>query len=167
LRRICCLLVCLLTSTSCRIEQTPDHFIDNQLTAAEELTAAEDEIRRRLLAVGPAVQRGNVTALASALAPHTDVSIIGPEDGEVLATSTELLTSLTKLAGGEPLMARTMAVTVSPRMDVAWFQSELASAVEAADDTEIRFSGVFIREEGEWRLVQGHLSQSIKVTPIQ
>jgi hypothetical protein len=166
LRRICCLLLCVATASSCRIERTPDHFVDNQATPADELRAAEAELRGRILAVGTAIQRRNASDLASALGPHEDLSIIGPADGQVITTPAEVLTLLTELAGTDPLMARAVDVDVSPRMNVAWFQSDFGSGGAGEASSAFRFSGVFIREEGEWRLVQGHISEPIEATPV-
>ncbi len=166
LRRFCCLLLCTAAIASCRIEQTPEHFIDNQATPVDEIITAEAEVRRRILALGVAIQRRDAFGVTSALAPHADLIVIGPEDGQLLSTPEEISSSLVQLANnGASISVGDVDVSIFPRMAGASFRTDFTSGAADGTGSEFRFTGVFIRLEGEWRLLQGHISRPAAITP--
>jgi hypothetical protein len=158
LRRFFLPLFVTLLFGACRIEQTPQRFIDHQLTPAEEIAASEAELTSRLNAMIAALQRRNAGEAAGILRPHPDVRAIGPGEGEWLVEPDGIAAALDELAGPGPGAADHIAVTVGPRNNIAWFSVGYSSPTDPGEAT-FRFSGVFIRQDGEWRLVDGHLSR--------
>jgi hypothetical protein len=158
LRRFFLPLFLTLLLPACRIEQTPQRFIDHQLTPAEEIAASEAELTSRLNAMISALQRRNAGEAAGILQPHPEVRAIGPGEGEWLVEPAEIAAALGELAGPGPGAADHIAVTVGPRNNIAWFSVEYSSPADPGE-ANFRFSGVFLRQDGEWRLVDGHLSR--------
>lgn len=148
---------------ACKIERTPDRLVDNRDPVAEERRAAENELSLRLRALDNAVSRGSTGQALAILAPVSETLVIGPAGGDVLSGEEGVATLLEELVAARPgpIQSRRTRVAVGPDADLAWFAAEYTLAppdgVEG-DTTEMRLSGVYLRHEGDWRLVQAHLS---------
>jgi hypothetical protein len=162
-KRFCACLATVLVLAACRIEPTPERFIDHQQTAAEEIAESEEELRSRLASMMPALAAGRQDDVLTALNPHPAVLVIGPNEGEELTEPRAIADRLAGSAGGADAAPGAIRVSVGPRNNVAWFSTELRS-IEGAE-ASYRFSGVFLRHEGDWRLIQGHISRPINSTP--
>lgn len=164
LRRFWRLLPLLLLAAplaGCRIEQTPAEYIDVIDIPEDDLSASADELSDRLLSTAPSLERRNLNDLLSALTPAAEVFGFGPGEGELITDPTTLGFSLSQATGGRDVSLAELNVEVGPRNNVAWFRS--LYSVQGADEDayEIRFSGVFLRIQGEWRLVQAHVSRPV------
>ena len=144
----------------CRIERTPEQYIDNQAARAEALLVARDELAVRIASLGPALQRGTA-AVDSILAPGERITIIGPGPRQVIEDPRELAGLLIALPAGEPVTAGRVEVTVAPGIVFAWFTAEFVADPSNPPDTGFRVSGVFLRENAAWRLTQAHVSRPV------
>ncbi|MEX2582520.1 MAG: nuclear transport factor 2 family protein [Gemmatimonadota bacterium] len=150
---------------SCTIEETPQQYIDHLTTPAAEIGASQDEIMARLLSTGPALQRRDRSSLTGALAPSPDLYVIGPRPGEELTTAQALVDTLSTLVRSAEIGVGETVVSIGPGNDVAWFRTSYEVSGGEPGDEALSFSGVFVREGGEWRLSQGHLSSATRPSP--
>ncbi len=132
----------------CRIERTPEQYIDNQASRTDALLAARDDLAVRITSLGPALARGPA-AVDSILAPREGISALGPAPGQRIESSRELIDLLIGLPAGRALTADRVEVTVAPGI------------VYAPPEAGFRVSGVFLRENSVWRLVQAHVSRPV------
>jgi hypothetical protein len=165
LLRFCVVAFLVLTQAACTIEETPQEYIDHLTTPAGELEAARDELTVRLLSTGPALERRDRSSVSGALAPVPELFVEGVRPGEVLQTPRELVDTLVSLTQGATVDVTDAVVTVAPGNAVAWFRLEYELSGGAAGSHPLRFSGVFVRADGDWRLAQGHLSGELSWPP--
>lgn len=148
----------------CKIERTPDEFFDQQLpaTLGEEAVA---ELRAHVLNLIQALNRGQPETALAALAPRADAYIIGPEGGSVFSGSEQIDAALQWITALGPVsvQARDVRIAADLRGNVGWFSTDLGvPGLETAGTAALRMSGVYVREEGRWRLAQAHLSVPTK-----
>jgi hypothetical protein len=165
LRRFCTLAVAaLVVLGGCRIERTPLSYIDHIESPAGERDASREELIDRLLSTATAAQRRDSPALVAALVPLPEAPIFGLQEVEDSSAITAI-SELVALSAEGPVSMAPPLVEVGADNDVAWFSAtyHLSGAPEEAAD--VRFSGVFVRQEGAWRLAQAHLSRSATPPP--
>lgn len=151
----------LLLLAGCRIEQTPAAYIDHVGTPQDDLRASEEELMDRLRSIAPALQREDYRSIVAALAPSDELTAFGPEKNS-LAGGAALGTALAGATGGQAASAEDLVVRVELQNTIAWFRVAYRVVTPVEDDlSEVRFTGVFARQEGEWRLVQGHISNPL------
>ena len=148
----------------CRIERTPDPYIDRLETPQEEVRASAEELIDLLLSTAASLQRGNLGAVAVALAPDADLSGIGP-GAAVITGYPEFLDSLSAMTANRSVDMVDLKVEVEPRNAVAWFRSVLVLTGDSIEAERMPFTGVFVHEEGVWHLRQAHLSGPISSQP--
>lgn len=163
------LAACLLLVSACKIQRTPEEYIDPAATDERGRVAATEELRARLAALAGALTRRSLGTAVSALAPAADVQVVTPA-GTVLATGdSALVPALRWLLTDEGVVeVREMQVTLTPRATVAWFAA-LVEIVdpretvegEPADPNVLRATGVYVLNEGTWQLTQLHLSRAV------
>ena len=148
----------------CTIESTPQSYIDRVVTPVREVELSEEEIRARLLSISPAIQRGSAADIDAALQAHDRATVIGliPE-GE--ATAGSIAQDLGRLRGERAPRFEGLVVEVGPSNTTAWFRGTLVGDSPVDSTAEIAFSGVFVRQDGAWRLIQGHLSEALSRYP--
>lgn len=155
---IAVLIAAALTS-ACRIERTPDEYFDHQDRLALGREDAAEELRDRILALGQAVARGSGAEAMVALAPAPDLRIVTPEADVVLSGTEALRATLDRFtATPVALQVRDVEVTVGPEGNVAWFQANVDAPGSGPQGTLLRVTGVYLRREGAWELVQAHVS---------
>jgi hypothetical protein len=168
-RRFCqALLLSTACVAGCTIEQTPQSYIDHLATPAAEIEASRDELTDRVLSVGVALQREDSPAILAALVPHSEVYVYGPEHAQELTTPGGVVAELLEHARDVDVAMTVPTVDVGPSNDVAWFRTTFLINGGNTDAADVRFSGVFLRQEGEWRLVQAHISRVVPepLTPL-
>lgn len=160
-------LCATLLGSACKVQRTPMEYIDHQDPIAVLREAAADELQDRLLALGQALNRGDPAEAFQALAPAADAYLIAADREAVLAGEAPIAGALGELATPEgSVHLRAVEVTVGPGANVAWFRARLENA-GAADSSAYRLTGVYVRgDEGEWRLVQAHLSAATPPTTL-
>ena len=164
LRRFCKLAAATLVALSaCKIERTPESYIDPIDTPAGEIEASREELTDRLIATAAAAQRRDNPALIAALVPLSGAGFFGLEADEDSTSNAPVNALVDLFSQGEVAMTEPV-VEVGPGNNVAWFSTTYEVSAAPLDAASVRFSGVFIRQEGEWRLAQGHLSRATPPT---
>lgn len=156
----------LVLLSACKIERTPEEYFD-QSPSAMERSAAADEIRARVEAIPSAVRRADPRQLLAALSPAADVHVIAPVAGMRLDGSDVLTAAAGQLGSleGADLVLGEVHVAVGPRANVGWFATH-GDFLRAGEPAKaLQMTGVFLRSEGEWRLVQAHLALPPSLAP--
>lgn len=160
MRRLLAASIAAATLTSaCKVERTPAEYFDHAERVETEREGVEDELRDRVMALGQAVARGSATEAMIALAAAPDVRIVTPDSDVVLTGADAVNAALTTFVTS-PLAVRMrdVTVTVGPAGNVAWFDAEVEGPGRGLEGTVLRVTGVYLRAEGAWRLVQAHVS---------
>lgn len=146
-------------ASACKIERTPAEYFDHTERVETVREAAAEEIQDRVLAIGQAIGRGNATEAMIALAPRDDVRVLTPDPDVVLTGADEVNAGLRMLVT-TPLAVemRDVRVTVGPLGNYAWFEAVMDAPGRGPDGTLVRVSGLYLRSEGTWSLVQAHVS---------
>ncbi len=165
--RALALATALLALSACRVERTPDEYLNPRDAANVERRDAENEIAARVGAFSEALARGDQTNAVEALVPAADTHVmgIGFNDGRPRFGPLGLATALGDLNLPRGAVGRTpdLRVEADAREGLAWFAThlEVLPVVGAGGQAQrLRVSGVFTRREGEWRLRQVHLSKA-------
>lgn len=143
--------------SGCRIEQTPIRYIDQVETPEAVTRASVDELSDRLRSTAPSLQRDNLSDVVAALAPHPEIATIGPTPDSISGTATDLWIALGDLTTGRYVTVEDLEVDIGAGNNLAWFRTSYLLTGGDADAERVHFTGVFVREGGEWRLRQGHL----------
>lgn len=154
-------LSAIVLLAGCKVERTPRQFYSQRDPAAAEREIALGELRARVSAVGPALDRGDAEGAAIALAPAPDVYVVGPGGG-TQGTGPEGMVRLFRPLVDSvqaAIRVRDVRITLDSRAQVGWFAAgiEVARSDSAPADT-VSFSGVYLRSRGVWQLAQAHLS---------
>ena len=166
MRRFCGIVALLaILLAGCRIEQTPAEYIDVLEIPQDDLAASQAELTDRLLSTALSLQRRNLNDLLAALLPAPDVVGYGPGEDQRITDPASLSFTLSEPTAGRMVSIEDLAVEVGPRNHVAWFRARYLVTDDADDPEERLFSGVFLRREGEWYLVQAHVSAPLSPTP--
>jgi hypothetical protein len=170
LRRFLAASIAIVTLTSaCKVERTPAEYFDHTERLETVREAAAEEIQDRLLAIGAAIGRGNATEAMIALAPQAEVRIVTPDPDVVLAGSDAVNAALRTLVT-TPLQVevRDVRVTVGPLGNYAWFEADMEAPGTGPGGTLLRMTGLYLRSEGTWSLVQAHVSMPAPArSPVQ
>ncbi len=147
---------CLLAS--CKIEETPPEYFDHRDQVVSERGAAViQEIESRLRAFTNALSRGDAGGATTAL---------GPAEG----ARNQIATVLDDLAGEVTSAAVLQEVHVSTAAEatVAWFNASVAiPRAQPIARSHLRITGVYVREAGDWELVQVHFSYPLIAEPAE
>jgi ketosteroid isomerase-like protein len=110
-------------------------------------------------------ESGNFQGIQKIWWPSEDVLLIGTESGEKLVGWTAISKAIKKQfrTFGETLISITdQSIWVNEDASVAWFFEELnynfVYEEKAMTFEGIRFTGVMQKHDGQWRLVQQHMS---------
>lgn len=157
-----------LLLAACKIERTPRQYYAQRTPAATERELFQAELEDRVTAVGPALEREDPAGAAFALAPAPDAYVFGPRGGGPASGPEGVAAMLGILTDTVPAEVRMheVRVTLGARAQTAWFAAGMevrrpgeAEGAESVDT--LRFTGVYLRTRGEWRLVQAHLSRPL------
>lgn len=160
----------LLVLAACKVEQTPQEYLDPTDPAAVERSESEQDIVARVSAFREALARGDRAQAVSALGPTADTYVMGVDfnDGRPRYGAQGIADALADLRMPAGSVARMpdLRVQASTREGgQAWFATHLevmqvAGPATATEPQWLRVSGVFTRHEGDWRLLQLHLSRA-------
>ena len=159
----------LAALAGCKVDRTPPEFYNHPDPAVVDRQEAADEIRTRVRVFADALGRMDTQEAVQALAPDSMATVVGVEgnDGMVRFGAAGMSAAVAELAIAAPTVVRTPDLRVSASQGMGWFSThlQLLSTSAATDPVLLRMSGVFVRERGEWRLVEAHLSRPEAATP--
>lgn len=166
MRRLGSLLLASLVLGACKIERTPQEFIDHRSPLVTLRQEAADELTARLLAMGQALSRGDSDAVLQGLQLAPDAYVVTAAEGAPTLGEDEIREAVEGyLARHEPLLFSDVQVTVGPRGNTAWFRAEMLAGSEGAA-VPVRLTGVLVQgDEGRWQLAQAHLSRLPATAP--
>jgi ketosteroid isomerase-like protein len=120
-------------------------------------TGSQDEIRKLLDELIEAQNSGDAPRLRTMLSERPDAVHIGT-DAEEWWTSNQLVDDVAAVGGGDDIRAVADDIDVHVQGDIAWVEGRgrftRADGVERA----VRMTGVLVREDGQWKVVQSHAS---------
>jgi hypothetical protein len=160
LRRLwCAALGASLTVSACKIQRTPQEYIDHRSPVQQVRESATEELTALLAAMDLALARGDLDAALDALAFSGDAYLIRDDGAAVVEGGPAVRSAMREWTGAQgEVRAGDSRVTVGPRGSSAWFllRLERGSGREPA-----QLSGVVVRgDESRWELVQAHLSET-------
>lgn len=164
MRRRSTLLLAALLVAGCQIEPTPSEYIDSVAVADQDIGNAEEEITARLRLTAPALERRNLNGVLAALTPSSNLEGWGPISDEPIQDANTLSFALAALTAGRQVGIDELVVRMSPRNTESWFIIRYR-VVGEEEEYNVRFSGVFLSQQGEWRLVQAHISRATEPDP--
>lgn len=165
----------LLALAACSVERTPQEYLDPRDPAAVERRESEEELAARVGAFREALARGNRQLAVQALIPSADAHVMGVQfnDGRPRFGPQGIAEALQTLRLPTGAVARTPDLRVQAATregGLGWFAThlEILPVVGAGGEPQwLRVSGVFMRREGEWRLLQLHLSKAQAPEPAR
>ncbi|HEX6373737.1 MAG TPA: nuclear transport factor 2 family protein [Longimicrobium sp.] len=166
MHRATALAAALLALSACRVERTPDEYLNPRNPAQVESRDAENEVASRVAAFSEALARGGQADAVAVLAPTAEAHVIGigPNDGRPRFGPLGLSAVIADLQLPRGAVARTPDLRVeADGRGLAWFAThvEVLPVVGAGGQPQrLRVSGVLNQREGDWRLVQLHMSRA-------
>ena len=120
-------------------------------------TEPQDEVRKALDEMIEAQNAGDAERLRSMLSERPDAVHIGT-DAEEWWTSKQVIDATATAGGGDDIRVVADDTDIHVQGDIAW--AEGRGRFTRADGTErpVRVTGVLVREDGRWRVVQSHAS---------
>lgn len=169
------LVAALLALAACSVERTPQEYLDPRDPAVVERRESEEELAARVGAFREALARGDRADAVAALIPASDAHVMGVQfnDGRPRFGPQGIADALQTLRLPTGAVARTPDLRVQAATregGLGWFAThlELLPVVAGGGEAQwLRVSGVFMRREGEWRLLQLHLSKAEAPAPTR
>jgi SnoaL-like domain len=176
--RVPAVAAALLALAACKVDRTPQEYLDPRDPAAVERRESENEIAARVGAFREALGRGNRADAVAALVPAPDAVVMGVDfnEGRPRFGPLGLAAALEDLALPSGAIARTPDLRVEAGTregGLGWFSThlEVLPVVGASSEPQwVRMSGVVSRHEGTWRLLQIHFSRGdlpLRPTPAR
>lgn len=161
-------VICLATAlgvSACRVEVTPEEYIDHLDTIEEARQEAGAEVRDRLLAFVSSASRGDAAQAVVSLHPAQGIEVVGPagiavSGGEgVRALIAQLIT--TPVA----VRVRELDVQTGPAAGVAWFRMVIEAPGTTPEPSLYHATGTYLNDAGLWELVQAHVAGPVTTAP--
>jgi hypothetical protein len=164
LRRLWCVALGVsLLAPACKIEQTPQEYIDARSPVQQLRSASAAELEERVTAMGEALARHDVASALDTLAIAEDGYLVHGLGSEPVVGSDEARRVLREqLERSGPLRLAASNVTVGPRGGTAWFSLDLQNTER---DSGLQVTGVLLRRDAGWRIMQSHLSRRGETIP--
>ena len=120
-------------------------------------TGAQDEVRKVLDELLEAQNVGDAARLRSMLSERPDAVHIGT-DSEEWETSKQVVDAVAAAGGGDDIQAVADEFDTHIQGDVAWAEGRGRFTRAGGGERPVRMTGVLIRENGQWKVVQSHAS---------
>ena len=120
-------------------------------------TGAEDEVRALLSQLLEAQNAGDSERVRVLLSGRPGAVHIGT-DGEEWWTSAQVADAVAAVGGADDIQAVADDVRVHVQGDVAWAEGRGRFTTAAGGERPVRMTGVFVREDGRWKIAQSHAS---------
>lgn len=159
------LLLALAACDLVKVERTPASFYTQRDPAHIDQQDDSREIRARVSNFAAELGRGHRGRALAALNPVDSVLVIGSDASTGMARigPAGLAEALDSVGIATPAVARTpdLRVQVRAKENTGWFSTpiEFIPTSGSGAPAEMRASGVFTQDRGEWKLVQLHLSR--------
>jgi ketosteroid isomerase-like protein len=120
-------------------------------------TGAQDEIRAVFDQLLAAQNAGDAERVRSMLSDRPGTVHIGT-DVEEWWTSKELADDMAAVSGGDDIQTVADDIDIHVQGDVAWAEGRGRFQRPGGGERPVRMTGVFVREDGRWKVVQSHAS---------
>jgi ketosteroid isomerase-like protein len=120
-------------------------------------TGPQDEIRKVFDEVLEAQNAGEAGRLRSMLSERPDAVHIGT-DAEEWWTSKQVLDATAAAGGGDDIRAVADDIDIHVQGDIAWVEGRGRFTRAGGGERPVRMTCVFVREDGQWKVVQSHAS---------
>ena len=120
-------------------------------------TGPEDEVRKVLDEVIEAQNAGHAERLRSMLSQRPGAVHIGT-DAEEWETSNQFIDAVAAAGGGDDVRVVAGETFTHVQGDVAWAEARGRFTRAGGGARPVRMTGVFVREDGQWKVVQSHAS---------
>jgi uncharacterized protein (TIGR02246 family) len=120
-------------------------------------TGPQDEIRKVFDEMLEAQNAGDAVRLRSMLSERPDAVHIGT-DAEEWWTSKQVLDATAAAGGGDDIRAVADDIDIHVQGDIAWVEGRGRFTHAGGGERPVRMTGVFVREDGQWKVVQSHAS---------
>jgi ketosteroid isomerase-like protein len=123
-------------------------------------TGSRDEIRELLGELIEAQNSGDAPRLRSMLSERPDAVHIGT-DAEEWWTSNQLVDDVAAAGGGDDIRVVADDIDVHVQGDIAWVEGRGRFTRADGAERPVRMTGVLVREDGQWKIVQSHASIAV------
>jgi len=120
-------------------------------------TEAQDEIRAVLGQLLEAQNAGDAERVRSVLSGHPDAVHIGT-DADEWWTSKQVADAVAAAGGEDDIQAVADDIDIHVHGDIAWAEGRGRFTSRDGHERPVRMTGVFAREDGQWKVVQSHAS---------
>jgi ketosteroid isomerase-like protein len=120
-------------------------------------TGPQGEIRKVFDEMLEAQNAGDAVRLRSMLSERPDAVHIGT-DAEEWWTSKQVLDATAAAGGGDGIRAVADDIDIHVQGDIAWVEGRGRFTHAGGGERPVRMTGVFVREDGQWKVVQSHAS---------
>ena len=120
-------------------------------------TGPQGEIRKVFDEMLEAQNAGDAVRLRSMLSERPDAVHIGT-DAEEWWTSKQVLDATAATGGGDDIRAVADDIGIHVQGDIAWVEGRGRFTHAGGGERPVRMTGVFVREDGQWKVVQSHAS---------
>jgi uncharacterized protein (TIGR02246 family) len=120
-------------------------------------TGAQDEVRAVFDQMIEAQNAGDAERVRSMLSECPDAVHIGT-DAEEWWTSKQVVDAVAAGGGGDDIRTAADDIDVHVQGDVAWAEGRGRFTSAGGGERPVRMTGVLVREDGQWKVVQSHAS---------
>ena len=120
-------------------------------------TGAQGEVRKVFDEMLEAQNAGDAGRLRCMLSDRRDAVHIGT-DAQEWWTSDQVVGAVAAAGGGDDIRAVADGIDVHVQGDVAWAEGRGRFTRAGGGERPVRMTGVLIREDGQWKIVQSHAS---------
>jgi ketosteroid isomerase-like protein len=120
-------------------------------------TEAQDEIRAVIDQLLEAQNAGDGDLVRAMLSQRADAVHIGT-DAEEWWTGKQVADAAAASPGGDDILASADDIDVHIHGDVAWAEGHGRFTNASGGERPVRMTGVLVREDGQWKVVQSHAS---------
>jgi uncharacterized protein (TIGR02246 family) len=120
-------------------------------------TEPHNEVRKVLDEMIEAQNAGDAERLRSMLSDRPDAVHIGT-DAEEWWTSKQVVDAVAAVGGGDDIQAVADDIDIHVQGDIAWAEGRGRFTRAGGGERPVRLTGVLVREDGRWKVVQSHAS---------
>ena len=120
-------------------------------------TGAQDDIRAVFDQLLEAQNAGDAEQVRAGLSERPDAVHIGT-DADEWWTSKQIVDAVAAVGGADEIQAVADDVDIHVQGDVAWVEGRGRFTRADGGERPVRMTGVFVCEDGQWKVVQSHAS---------